>query len=68
VGEQMEKDTWLLKGSVRTPLFIIVRFFHNSLKFFRMQAYDLSESKIAVGVLGPSLLFCFKAPSKSNKG
>lgn len=53
----MEKDTWLLKGSVRTPLFIIVRFFHNSLKFFRMQAYDLSESKIAVGVLGPSLLF-----------
>ncbi|KAJ6910004.1 hypothetical protein NC652_020877 [Populus alba x Populus x berolinensis] len=32
------------------------------------RAYDLSESKIPVGVLGPSLLFCFKEPSKSNKG
>ncbi|KAJ6901295.1 hypothetical protein NC651_019144 [Populus alba x Populus x berolinensis] len=44
----MEKDTWLLKGIVPTPLFIIVRFFHNSLNLFRMQAYDLSESKIPV--------------------
>jgi hypothetical protein len=49
----MKKDTWLLKGIVPTPLFIIVRFFHNSLNMFRMQAYDLGESKIPPGVLGP---------------
>lgn len=33
-----KKDTWLLKGIVPIPLFILVRFFNiNSLNFLRLQ-------------------------------
>lgn len=56
VGKQMKKDTWLLNGIVPTPLFILVRFFHNSLNLHRMQSYDLGESKYLWVTWGPS---CF---------
>lgn len=54
----LKKDTWLLKGIVPTPFFYPCRFLYNSLNLLRLQ----SESKIPLGVLGPSLLYALKLP------
>lgn len=59
----MKKDTWLLKGIVPTPLFVLVRFLYNSLNLLRLH----SESKIPLRVSGPYLLYALKLLQSNRK-
>lgn len=59
----MKKDTWLLKGIVPTPLFVLVRFLYHSLNLFRLHC----ESKIPFKCFGSLSALCFQATFKSVK-
>lgn len=57
----MIRDTWLLKGIVQIPFIHPCQILpYNSLNLLRLQTYGLGESKIPLGILGPSMLYTLK--------